>query len=479
MPATGRQTGRWADGRSGGIQDGGPEGAEKRPPALRVKDHQEFVLPQPTAAVERQASRCMDCGVPFCGSACPLGNPMPAVSGLVRAGHWQRALALLHSTNNFPELTGRLCPALCEAACSLGLISEPVCNRELELSVVERGFREGWVQPLLPRVRSGRKVAVVGSGPAGLACAQQLARSGHAVDVLERHERIGGLLALGIPDYKLDKGVLDRRLAQLAAEGVRFRTGITVGRDLPAEDLVSDYDAVCLAGGATVPRDLDVRGRRLKGIHFAMDYLMQQNRLLQGMPVPDGERISADGRRVVIVGGGDTGADCLGIALRQGAASVVQLEMLPEPPRERDASMPWPEWPRILRTNSAHEEGGSRQFAVSAQRFTGEGGAVRQVHCVRLQWEPGGASCAEVPDSGFVLEADLVLLAMGFLHPEQALLVKGLGLALDGRGNVATDEGARPAGPASSPPGMPEPDPRWSAGPSATAGGPQRPSTGG
>lgn len=415
------------------------KGAEKRPPALRVKDHQEFILPPAAVAVEGQASRCMDCGVPFCSSACPLGNAMPSVSGLVRTGHWRKALEILHSTNNFPEFTGRLCPALCEAACSLRLISEPACNREVELSVVERGFREGWVQPLVPRVRSGRRVAVVGSGPAGLACAQQLARAGHSVTVLERHERIGGLLALGIPDYKLDKAVLDRRLAQMAAEGVRFLTGVTVGRDLPAEALVSGYDAICLAGGATVPRDLDVRGRRLKGIHFAMDYLMQQNRLLQGETVPDAERITAAGKKVVIVGGGDTGADCLGIALRQEAASVVQLEMLPEPPRERDASMPWPEWPRILRTNTAHEEGGSRQFAVSAQRFTGEGGTVRQVHCVRLRWEPGAASCTEMPDSGFVLEADLVLLAMGFLHPEQELLVKGLGLALDARGTVAAD----------------------------------------
>lgn len=412
--------------------------APKRLPADRIGDHGEFVLPQPVAMAERQAARCMDCGVPFCNSACPLGNALPDIHALVRSEQWRKALDILHSTNNFPEFTGRLCPALCEGSCSLGLISEPTCSREIELAVVERGFREGWIQPLLPRRRSGRKIAVVGSGPAGLACAQQLARAGHTVTVMERHERAGGLLALGIPDYKLDKAVLERRLEQLEAEGVVFQTGVQVGRDIDGDTLAAEYDAVCLATGAAVPRDLDVRGRRLKGIHFAVDFLMEQNRLLQGGPAQEREALSAAGKRVVIVGGGDTGADCLGTALRQGAERVIQLELLPEPPGERDETMPWPAWPRIRRISSSHEEGGEQQFSVGVRRFIGQNG-VQRVQCVRLSWEDG--RCTEIPGSEFELEAELVLLAMGFLHPEHELLVNRLGLVLDPRGNVATHGG--------------------------------------
>lgn len=415
--------------------------AEKKPPAVRVKDYYEFHIEQPDEVIEAQASRCMDCGVPFCHYACPLGNALPDVNELVKTGNWKKALDILHSTNNFPEFTGRLCPALCEAACTLGLIKEPTANREIELAVIERGFREGWVQPLLPRTRSGRKVAVVGSGPSGLACAQQLARAGHSVTVLERDERIGGILALGIPDYKLEKAVLDRRLAQLTAEGIQFRTGVYVGRDMKTEELLASYDAVCLAAGATVPRDLDVKGRKLKGIEFAMDFLTQQNRILQGETIPEEERISAAGKNVVIIGGGDTGADCLGISLRQGAKSVIQVEMMPEPPKDRDPNTPWPEWPKILRTNTAHEEGGTRMFSVGTRYFAGKDGVLNRIRCNKLSWTEGARPVwAEIPGSEFDLEADLVLLAMGFLHPEQEVLLNGLGVKLDARGNVATDE---------------------------------------
>lgn len=414
--------------------------AEKKPPAVRVRDYSEFHIEQPEEVLETQASRCMDCGVPFCNAACPLGNALPDVNELVRGGNWKKALAILHSTNNFPEFTGRLCPALCEAACSLGLIKEPMTNREIELAVIERGFKEGWVQPLVSRTRSGRRVGIVGSGPAGLACAQQLARAGHAVTVLERDQRIGGILALGIPDYKLEKVVLDRRLSQLEAEGVQFQTGVYVGRDMPVEMLLKEFDAVCLAGGATVPRDLDVKGRKLKGIHFAMDFLTQQNRILQGESIPEGERINAQGRDVVIIGGGDTGADCLGIALRQGAKSVVQVEMMPEPPKDRDPETPWPEWPKILRTNTAHEEGGVRMFSVGTRYFAGKEGCLNRIRCSRLSWTDGVRPVwTEIPGSEFDLAADLVLLAMGFLHPEQEQLLSGLGVRLDPRGNVATD----------------------------------------
>lgn len=415
--------------------------AEKKPPAVRVKDHSEFHIEQPEEVLQAQATRCMDCGVPFCHYACPLGNAAPDVNELVKTGNWKKALDVLHSTNNFPEFTGRLCPALCEAACALGLIKEPMTNREIELAVVERGFKEGWVTPLVPRIRSGRSVAVVGSGPAGLAAAQQLARAGHGVTVFERDQRIGGILALGIPDYKLEKTVLDRRLAQLEAEGIQFKAGVYVGRDITTAMLLESYDAVCLAGGATVPRDLDLKGRKLKGIHFAMDFLTQQNKALRGDAVPEEECINANGKKVVIIGGGDTGADCLGVALRQGAASVVQVEMLPEPPADMDPNTAWPEWPRILRTNTAHEEGGTRMFSVGTRYFAGKDGCVSRVRCNRLEWTEGSRPVwTEVSDSEFDLEADLVLLAMGFLHPEQDVLLNGFGVNLDSRGNVATDE---------------------------------------
>lgn len=415
--------------------------AAKRLPAVRIMDHSEFHLAQSAEAFEAQASRCMDCGVPFCHSACPLGNSLPDIHGLVKQGHWKKALDILHSTNNFPEFTGRLCPALCEAACTLGLIREPMTNREIELKAVEMGFEQGWIMPLVPRIKSGRTVAVIGSGPAGLACAQQLVRAGHEITVIERHERLGGILALGIPDYKLEKTVLERRLDQLKAEGVRFLTGLRAGEDITVETLLNSFDAVCLAGGATVPRDLDVEGRKLEGIHFAMDFLTQQNRILQGESIPEEERICAEGRRVVIIGGGDTGADCLGIALRQGAESVVQLEMMPEPPRESNPETPWPEWPRILRTTSAHEEGGTRMFSVGTRYFAGKDGHLNRIRCCRLCWTTGASPVwSEITGSEFDLEADLVLLAMGFLHPEKEMLLSGLGVRLDPRGAVAVDE---------------------------------------
>jgi len=425
-------------GRKNGFQTIDRQTSPKKPPAVRIKDYKEFVVPLPEETMEQQASRCMDCGVPFCHSACPLSNALPDVHELVSSGHWRRALDYLHASNNFPEFTGRLCPAFCEAACALGIIKAPMNNREIELAVIERGFREGWVEARLPKNDSGKKVAVIGSGPAGMACAQQLVRAGHQVTLFERSERLGGILSLGIPDYKLEKWVVDRRLHQLEEEGVVFRAGVQVGLDIPGDELLRDFDAVCLAIGATVPRDIDVKGRKLDNIHYAMDYLMQQNRQLQGSEVPEAERISATGKHVVIIGGGDTGADCLGIALRQGAESVIQLEMLPEPPKERSADSPWLEWPRIQRSSTAHEEGGERRYSVGTRYFKGADGAVASVGCVELQWHPGG-TWTEIPGTRHELKADLVILAMGFLHGEQENLIKQLGITVDERGNIAAD----------------------------------------
>ena len=382
----------------------------------------------------------MDCAVPFCHTGCPLGNVIPEFNHFVYMGDWENALRALLSTNNFPEFTGRICPAPCEASCVLSINTDPVTIEYVEKEIADRGFEQGWIRPNPPAVRTGKKVAVVGSGPAGLAAAQQLNRAGHWVTIFERAEYIGGLLVLGIPDFKLDKEVLRRRLAIMEEEGITFETGVNVGVDISADKLLRDFDAVCLACGSTVPRDLPVPGRELHGVHFAMEYLTQQNRLNAGQHVEDGDRLTAEGKRVVILGGGDTGADCLGTAHRQGAELVSQYELLAEPAENRPDGNPWPQWPLILRSSAAHEEGGIRDYGILTKSFSGSEGKVEKLHGVRVEWsDPADGrrpTMTEVPDSEFEVETDLVLLAMGFLHPEHNGLLTKLGVELDPRGNV-------------------------------------------
>ncbi len=409
----------------------------------RVTHWGEFYRPVPELAVRTQAARCMDCGVPFCqgDSGCPVRNLIPDWNDLVNRGEWREALESLHATNNFPELTGRLCPAPCESACVLGLVNEPVAIRHIEQAIADRGFAEGWVVPRPPVSASGFSVAVVGSGPAGLAAAQQLRRFGHGVVVFERDERAGGLLRYGIPDFKLEKSVLELRLAQLEAEGVQFRTGIDVGEDLTAGELCAEFDAVCLAMGAGTARDLRVPGRELLGVHLAMNFLTSQNRRLAGDP-GSGMGVEARDRRVVIIGGGDTGSDCAGTCLRQGARSVRQLELLPQPPIDRAASTPWPLWPMQLRTSHAHEEGCDREWSVATTAFSGQNGRVQRIHAVRLEkqlFADGSTHYEQLPGTAFELQADLVLLAMGFTGPVKSRLLADLYVELDGRGNIATD----------------------------------------
>ena len=382
----------------------------------------------------------MDCAVPFCHMGCPLGNVIPEFNHQVYQGDWQKALEILLSTNNFPEFTGRICPAPCEASCVLSINADPVTIEYIEKEISDRGFEQGWIKPAPPATRSGKNVAVVGSGPSGLAAAQQLNRAGHTVTVLERADYIGGLLMLGIPDFKLEKSVVQRRVALMEAEGIEFRTGVNVGVNLPAEQLLREYDAVCLTGGSTQARDLDVPGRELDGVHFAMDYLPQQNRTLAGENVDN--QITAEGKRVIILGGGDTGADCLGTAHRQGAEIVHQFELLPEPPETRPDDNPWPDWPMILRTSGAHEEGGVRDYNILTKSLSGENGQVNKLHAVRVDWtrgENGRFQMSEVPGSEFSVDTDLVLLAMGFLHPEHGGMLEQLGVDLDARGNVQVD----------------------------------------
>ena len=417
--------------------------AERQAVEDRVRHWGEFYRPVSDEAVRTQAARCMDCGVPFCqgDSGCPVRNIIPEWNGLVQRGEWREALESLHATNNFPELTGRLCPAPCESACVLGLVNEPVAIRHIEQTIADRGFAEGWVVPRPPRRVSGFKVAVIGSGPAGLAAAQQLRRNGHSVVVFEKDERVGGLLRYGIPEFKLEKSVLDLRLGQLEAEGVRFRTGIDVGVDITAEELRAEFDAVCVSTGAGAARDLDVPGRDLAGVHLAMDFLTSQNRKLFGDP-PHGSASDARDQRVVIIGGGDTGSDCAGTCVRQGARSVRQFELLPQPPVGRAASTPWPLWPMQLRSSHAHEEGCSREWSVATTAFSGEDGRVQRIHAARLErqvFADGHTDCARLPGTEFEMEADLVLLAMGFTGPVKSRLLVDLSVELDGRGNIATD----------------------------------------
>ena len=419
------------------------ETAPYRPVEERKRDWLEVHTHMPPERLQKQAARCMDCGVPFCHLGCPLGNIIPDWNDLVYRNKWHEALRRLHATNNFPEFTGRLCPAPCETACVLGINQPAVTIKQIEEHIIEYGFEKGWVQPEPPPVRTGKRVAVVGSGPAGLAAAQQLNRAGHWVTVFERADRIGGLLRYGIPDFKLDKKILDRRLQLMEAEGIDFQPGVNVGVDVTAKELLAAFDAVVLTGGSTIPRDLKVPGRELKGIHFAMEYLTQQNRVNAGDDIPPEQRITAEGKRVVIIGGGDTGADCLGTVIRQGAKEVYQIELMPKPPLERDElTQPWPTYPMILRTSSAHEEGGIREWSINTKWFEGdEHGNVRRLHAVRLEWytdSSGRRQFREIPGSEFSLEVDLVLLAMGFLHPQHDGLLDSLGVEYDERGNVKT-----------------------------------------
>jgi glutamate synthase (NADPH/NADH) small chain len=413
-----------------------------RPVAERVHDWREVYLPYPESALKDQAARCMDCGIPFCHQGCPLGNLIPDWNDLVYRDRWKAAIERLHATNNFPEFTGRLCPAPCEGSCVLGINNDPVTIKAVEVSIIDRAFDEGWVTPRPPDVRTGKRVAVIGSGPAGLAAAAQLNKAGHWVTVFERADRIGGLLRYGIPAFKLEKRVLDRRLALLEAEGVMFKTGANVGVDVTVEELRRDFDAIVLAGGSTRPRDLPVPGRELKGIHFAMEYLTLQNRRNEGDRIPDSQFITAQGKHVVIIGGGDTGADCLGTAHRQGAKSVVQLELLPQPPADRAANNPWPLWPNIFRVSTAHEEGGTRLYSIATERFTGDGkGHVTTLHSQHVEMvnANGRVEFRPVVGSEQMMKADLVLLAMGFLGPETNGMLQQLGVKMTERGNVWRD----------------------------------------
>lgn len=411
----------------------------------RLKSWKEFVLPLPPAEIGRQGARCMDCGIPFCHNGCPVNNLIPDWNDLVRRDRWQDALEMLHSTNNFPEFTGRICPAPCEAACTLNIDDNPVTIKSIECAIVDRGWEEGWIAPLVPLKKTGKRVAVVGSGPAGMACAQQLARAGHSVALFEKADRIGGLLRYGIPDFKMEKRLIDRRMRQMEAEGVEFRTGVEVGATLSIKSLLEGYDAVALTGGAELPRDLEVPGRELGGIHYAMDFLVQQNKRVAGddeaRAAPRGT-LTAKGKHVIVIGGGDTGSDCVGTSNRQGAASVTQLEVMPQPPEHENKALTWPDWPLKMRTSSSHEEGVDRDFAVLTKKAVGKDGRLEALECVRVDWVKGAdgrMGMQEVAGSAFRLKADLVLLAMGFLGPCKAGMIEQAGVALDPRGNIAAN----------------------------------------
>jgi glutamate synthase (NADPH/NADH) small chain len=417
-------------------------------PEIRRKHWHEFVKPLPRPELREQAARCMDCGIPFCHQGCPVNNIIPDWNNLVYRDQWRAALTTLHSTNNFPEFTGRICPAPCEASCTLNIDDNPVTIKTIECAIVDRGWQEGWIAPQPPSHKTGKRVAVVGSGPAGLACAQQLARVGHAVTVFERQDRIGGLLRYGIPDFKMEKAQIDRRIDQMIAEGVTFRASTEIGTALSTQTLLAEHDSVVLSGGAEWPRNLDVPGRELDGIHYAMDFLTQQNKRGAGddeqRAAPDGT-VFAKGKHVVVIGGGDTGSDCIGTSIRQGAASVTQLEILPKPPVRENKALVWPDWPTRLRSSHAHEEGCARDWAVTTKRAVGANGQITALDCARVEWVKGAdgrMTMRELPDSEFTLKADLVLLAMGFLGPRRLGLLEQAGVALDARGNVRADASA-------------------------------------
>ena len=404
------------------------------PVADRLKNYNEFVVPLGDEGTKKQAARCMDCGVPYCHNGCPVNNQIPDWNDLVYKGDWLKALKNLHSTNNFPEFTGRICPAPCEAACTLNIQDMPVSIKTIECAIVDKGWENGWIVPEIAPTKTGKKVAVVGSGPAGMACAQQLARAGHEVHLYEKARQIGGLMRYGIPNFKLDKKVIDRRVAQMQAEGVVLHTGVHVGKDIAIDTLVAQYDAVALSGGAEKPRDLPIPGREFDGIHFAMNFLGQQNRRVTGEDLDNATPILAGGKHVVVIGGGDTGSDCIGTSNRQGALSVTQIEIMPAPPEKENKALTWPLWPMKMRTSSSQEEGVTRDFAVATIRFEGEDGKVKRLICARAddKFQP-------IRGTEFELKADLVLLAMGFLGPVQDGMIRDLGVELDKRGNVAAD----------------------------------------
>ena len=404
------------------------------PASDRIRHYKEFVIPLSEEATRDQAARCMNCGIPYCHNGCPVNNQIPDWNDLVYHGDWEDALRNLHSTNNFPEFTGRICPAPCEASCTLNLNDAPVTIKSIECAIIDRGWNEGWIVPEPSAHKTGKRVAIVGSGPAGLAAAQQLARAGHDVHVYEKHAKAGGLLRYGIPDFKMEKTLIDRRIEQMTAEGVVFHTQVEIGKNKSFKDLSDGYDAVVLAGGSEKPRDLPVPGRDLQGVHFAMDFLPQQNRRVSHEPLLDNEPILASGKHVVVIGGGDTGSDCIGTSIRQGALSVTQIEIMPMPPEKEDKLMTWPNWPLKMRTSSSQEEGAERDFAVNTVAFSGEDGHVKGLDCVRVdgQFKP-------VAGTEFTLKADLVLLAMGFVSPVTEALTKELGVTLDPRGNVKAD----------------------------------------
>lgn len=416
----------------------------------RVTNWEDIYIPQDSEGIMTQAARCMDCGIPFCSSNCPLGNIIPDFNDLVYNDQWKKALQVLHTTNNFPEFTGKICPALCEGGCVLGIIDDPVAIEDIELAIVERGWEEDWIKPEPPAIKTGKKVALVGSGPAGMAAAQQLARVGHDVTLFERNDVIGGAMRYGIPDYKLPKTFIERRVDQMRAEGVNFVVNTNVGVDITAEELQAKFDVIGLTGGSTEPRDLTISGRDLKGIHFAMDFLPQSNKRKAGQQIDPSIEITAKGKKVVVIGGGDTGSDCIGTSLRQGAIDITQLELLPMPPKERDNSQPWPVFPRLYKTSSSHKEAMAtldkdiRMFSIGTKEFISDGnGNVSGLKCVQLNWIPqeggGFPKMEEVEGSEFIIEAELILFAMGFLHPQHSGLLDSLGVAYDPRGNVATD----------------------------------------
>lgn len=408
-------------------------------PKERLKHYKEFVIPHAEPALKAQASRCMNCGIPYCHNGCPVNNIIPDWNHLVYEGDWQNALEVLHSTNNFPEFTGRICPAPCEASCTLNIVDQPVTIKSIECAIVDKGWENGWIHPQVPAKRTGKSVAVVGSGPAGLAAAQQLARAGHSVTVFEKNDRAGGLLRYGIPDFKMEKHLINRRLVQMEAEGISFRTSTEVGVHVSIESLKENFDAVVLAGGAEEPRRLEIPGAELPGVRLAMEFLTQQNKRVAGddelRAAPRGT-LTATGKHVIVIGGGDTGSDCVGTSNRQGAASVTQLEIMPKPPEKEDKALTWPDWPLKLRTSSSHEEGVERDWSVLTKRVIGEND-VTGLECVRVEWAEGRMH--EVPGSEFVLKADLILLAMGFVGPRKQGLLDQAGVELDGRGNVAAN----------------------------------------
>jgi glutamate synthase (NADPH/NADH) small chain len=412
------------------------------PAADRVQHYREFVIPLEENELSQQGARCMDCGIPFCHQGCPVNNIIPDWNDLVYRGNWQEALQVLHSTNNFPEFTGRICPAPCEAACTLNIDDNPVTIKTIECAIVDKGWEQGWIKPQIAEHKTGKRVAIVGSGPAGMACAQQLARAGHDVELFEKNDRIGGLLRYGIPDFKMEKHIIDRRIAQMQTEGVKFHTGTAIGVTQAAKELLDGFDAMVLTGGSEHSRDLEVPGRELDGVHFAMNFLPQQNRRNAGDAIDETASLTAKGKHVIVIGGGDTGSDCIGTSFRQGALSVTQLEILPQPPEKENKALTWPDWPNKLRTSSSQDEGAVRDWSVATKSVEGNNGRVTAINCVRLNWsrnDSGQWQMEEIPGSEFQLKADLVLLAMGFIHPVHEGMLRELGVELDPRGNVQAD----------------------------------------